>query len=112
MSDSDAEAPSGPAARPPEFSCTATLWQVRDEGGWHFVTLPADWNEDLRLARPPGSGFGSIRVRAHIGDVRWETSLFPDTKRGAYLLPVKRTVRDRLGVGDGDEVQVHLTVLT
>ena len=49
-----------------------------------------------------------MRVNATIGATTWETSIFPDTKSGSYLLPVKAEVRRREGVEDGDAVTVTL----
>ena len=53
--------------------------------------------------------FGSVRVRAQIGDVTWQTSVFP-LNSGGYLLPVKAEVRKRAGIGAGDEVTVSLSL--
>ena len=74
----------------------AELWLSPGEAGWHFVTLPGELADDIR-AQAPGArrGFGSVRVRATIGATSWETSVFPDTKRESYLLPVKADVRRR-----------------
>jgi hypothetical protein len=57
------------------------------------------------------SGFGSVRVEALIGATRWTTSLFPDARRGTYLLPVKKAVRKVEGLVDGSTARVHLVVL-
>jgi hypothetical protein len=38
------------------------------------------------------NGFGSVRVRAQIGDTEQMTSVFPDSKRQVYVLPVKKPV--------------------
>lgn len=38
-------------------------------------------------------GFGSLPVQATIGETTWETSIFPDSKAGTYLLPIKAKVR-------------------
>lgn len=88
---------------------SATLWQHPGNGGWHFVTLPADLADETRaragaMPRP----FGSIGVRAAIGPTSWNTSLFADRARGSYLLPVKADVRRRAGVGAGDTIVVTL----
>ena len=53
-------------------------------------------------------GFGSVRVEATIGDVTWTTSLFPDSRSGGYILPLKADVRRRAGIAGGDEVTVIL----
>lgn len=38
------------------------------------------------------------------------TSIFPDRKRGAYLLPIKRDVRTAEGLTAGDQVTVRLAL--
>ena len=45
---------------------------------------------------------------ARIGDTTWTTSLFP--KDGAYLVPVKATVRHAEGLELGDVVHVTLNL--
>ena len=89
----------------------AELWRHTGEAAWHFVTLPDDLADALRAwhaeqHRP----FGSLRVTATIGETTWATSLFADTKRGSYLLPVKAEVRRREQIVDGDRVHVWVTV--
>ena len=41
----------------------------------------------------PRGGFKSIRVEVRIGATQWRTSLFPEAATGAYVLPVKTSVR-------------------
>jgi len=50
-----------------------------------------------------------IPVVAQIGDVEFETSLFP--KDGGYLLPLKDAVRKPQKITVGDEVTVQMTVV-
>lgn len=90
----------------------AELWLHDGEGGWHFVTVPAEVSDDV-AAQTAGArrGFGSVRVRATVGTTSWTTSLFPDTRRSAYLLPVKQPVRRAERLAAGDRVEVHLEVL-
>lgn len=45
-----------------------------------------------------------------MGLTTWSTSLFPDTKRGTFLLPMKRSVRLKEQLTEGDVVHVHLTI--
>ncbi len=88
---------------------TAELWPWEGEAAWWFLTVPGDVGDDLR-ARTAGQrrGFGSVRVRVTVGGTTWSTSVFPDSKRDAYLLPVKKDVRVREGLEEGDEVAVAL----
>lgn len=57
------------------------------------------------------AGFGSIRVEVTVGDSTWQTSVFPDAGRGTLVLPLKKDVRRREGIGVGDSVKVALSVV-
>jgi hypothetical protein len=89
---------------------TAELWEWDGQAAWHFVTLPGDLSDDLRVQHGGGRGFGAVPVRVTVGASTWETSVFPDTTRGAYLLPVKKEVRRREGLEAGEPVEVALEV--
>ena len=54
-----------------------------------------------------------MRVAVTVGATSWRTSLFPDSKTGAYLLPVKKAVRvaERLDVGDEVTAVLEITDL-
>lgn len=95
-----------------EHTFRADLWEhAPDEpGSWHFLTLPVELAEDLRL-EGPREGFGSIRVQARIGATTWRTSLFPDSSTGSMLLPVKKAVRQAEGLSVGDPCEVTLASL-
>lgn len=88
---------------------TAPLWLWNGKGAWHFVTLPVDDSQIIRMA-VPRRGWGSVRVKARIGDTSWATSIFPDSKSGAYLLPVKADVRKAEGIAPGDAIEVTLSL--
>lgn len=85
------------------------LWLWNGKGAWHFVTLPVDDSQIIRMA-VPRRGWGSVRVKARIGETSWATSIFPDSKSGAYLLPVKAEVRKAEGIAPGDAVEVALSL--
>lgn len=53
-------------------------------------------------------GFGSVPVRVTVGSTTWTASVFPDSRRGAYLLPVEKDVRRREGLEIGDTLGVRL----
>jgi Domain of unknown function (DUF1905) len=93
----------------PSYEFHAELWLNPGEAGWHFVTLPPEVADDIKERTAASSkAFGAVKVTANIGGHSWQTSLFPDAQRGTYLLPVKKAVRDRAGIGTGDTVEVRL----
>ena len=73
----------------------AEVWLYPGQAAWHFVSLPVDLAESLRAMRGASSGWGSIRVTASVGGTSWRTSLFPDSKSGSFVLPLKAEVRKR-----------------
>jgi hypothetical protein len=93
------------------FDAELWIWDARRADSWTFVSLPAEASEDIRdLTDGPRRGFGSVRVRATVGASTWTTSIFPDSARGSYVLPIKRTVRkaEALDAGDTTTVTVEL----
>ena len=91
---------------------TAELWEHDGPGGWCFVSLPEDDADTIdALMHGRTNGIGSVRVEVTIGRTTWRTSLFPDTKRGTYVLPVKRPVRAAEDLEIGAPVAVDLQVL-
>ena len=92
------------------YSFSSILWEAGGENTWVFVSLPSDPSDEIADLVPKRPGFGSVRVKARIGETEWATSLFPDSKLGAYVLPVKRSVRDReqLSIGDMAEVEIRV----
>tara|TARA_R110002020_G_scaffold5971_6_gene24597 strand:- start:2211 stop:2519 length:309 start_codon:yes stop_codon:yes gene_type:complete len=93
------------------YSFEAKLWLYPGEkAAWHFITVPLDISHQIRFFAGRTNGFGSVRVRvrARIGDTRWETSLFPDKASGSYFLPLKAAVRKAEHITTGDRVRVEL----
>ena len=78
------------------------------------MSLPAEISADItELTDGIRRGFDSVRVAVTVGATSWRTSLLPDRKTGAYLLPVKMAVRvaERLDVGDEVRAVLNITAL-
>lgn len=93
------------------LSFTGPLWQWPAQDAWWFVTVPADLTESIRFTSGPPKGFGSVKVEVTVGSTTWRTSVFPDSRSGCFVLPVKRAVRQAEGLGEGDPVTVTLRVV-
>ena len=88
------------------------LWKWQGDAAWHFVTVPFDVSDEIEARTAHVKrGFGSVRVRATIGATTWETSVFPDSKAEAYVLPVKAGVRKAERIVPGDEADVELELI-
>jgi hypothetical protein len=87
------------------------VWNARRADTWTFVSLPTEASEEIRdLAGGVRRGFGSLRVWVTVGGSTWKTSIFPDSSRGSYVVPIKRAVRtaEALDAGDIATVIVEL----
>lgn len=95
------------------YTFDAELWRHDGDAAWYFVTLPFDVADDVeeRHGRTAG-GFGSVRVRVRVRETEWLTSVFPDTKRKSYVLPVKAAVRKAEHLVEGFPVHITLEVVT
>jgi hypothetical protein len=93
------------------FTFPGTLFTSSPDASWVFVALPIDAADEILDAVPRRPGFGSVRVVAGIGSIRWGTSIFPSRELGTYVLPVKRAVRDEARIDIGDTVEVTLELV-
>jgi hypothetical protein len=94
----------------PTFSFHTELYLWKDDGSWVFVDVPVDVSEEIEEIVPDRRGFGSVPVEVAIGGTTWRTSVFPDSKRGVFVLPLKQAVRKAESIDVGDQVEVDLTV--
>jgi len=75
---------------------------------WHFLTVPKKESADIKSKIKTRRGFGSVKVCVQMGEAKWETSIFPDSKSGTYLLPVRAKVRREEEIDPGDSVSIIL----
>ncbi|MFC7276276.1 DUF1905 domain-containing protein [Paractinoplanes rhizophilus] len=95
-----------------EFEAELWLWEARRDDSWTFVSLPIDASDEIReLTGGQRRGFGSVRVEVTVGLTTWRTSIFPDSKSGAYVLPVKRAVRKAQSIEPGDVVKLAVELV-
>jgi hypothetical protein len=94
------------------FRFRAELWEHEGPAAWYFISLPEEVADDIeeRFGQFAG-GFGSVRVEVTVGTTTWQTSLFPDSKRATYVLPVKKPVRTAERLSAGSDVSVRLAVI-
>lgn len=94
------------------FTAPLWLWHSAKPGAasWHFITVPVEEAGLIRMAVPRRAGFGSVRIKARIGETSWATSIFPDAKAGTFLLPIKAEVRKREALTVGEDAKVTLTL--
>jgi hypothetical protein len=94
------------------YGFTAEVWEHDGPAAWHFVTLPPDVADEIdEVVGPDRRGFGSVRVEVTVGATTWRTSMFPDTKAGSYVLPMKKEVRRAEDLHDGSRAEVTIELV-
>ena len=94
----------------PSYEFSGELWIYNGEANWHFVTLPVDISKEIKSFASPRPRFGSVRVEITLGQSIWKTSIFPDSKIGSYILPIKKEVRTQNKIAAGDKVEVTIAL--
>ena len=94
-----------------QFEFEADVWLHQGEAAWHFVTVPGDISDEIRARTAlDGRAFGTVPATVSIGKTSWSTSLFTDTQRDAYLIPIKAQVRRAEQLADGDVARLTVTL--
>lgn len=92
-----------------EFTFSGRVIEWRGPAPYYYLPVPAEEAADIReVATMASYGWGVVPVAARIGDIDFETSLFP--KDGGCLLPLKAAVRGPRRITAGDEISVGMTV--
>lgn len=94
-----------------QYEIEGNVWMYPGMGGWYFVTVPQDVSEDIKkMFHDRAKAWGSLPVRVRVGETVWNTSLFPDKKLGAYLLPLKAEVRKKESISLDQTVRLLVEV--
>jgi len=95
------------------YNVRSKVWLYHGaEAAWHFTTIPKK-QSDLISERFEGvkRGWGSLPVTVTIGKTTWKTSIFPDKKAGAYILPLKAKVRKEEGITVGKSIGFSVEIM-
>jgi hypothetical protein len=94
------------------YTISGKVWLYPGESAnWHFFTIPRKESSELKeVYRGLTKGWGSLPVEVTIGKTTWTTSIFPDSKSGTFILPIKAMVRKKEEVYEGDVCTVSFRV--
>lgn len=95
------------------YEVKGKVWLYPGESAnWHFFTIPKKESSELKEAyKGLTKGWGSLPVEVTIGRTTWKTSIFPDSKSGTFILPIKAMVRKKEEVYEGDACTVSFVVV-
>lgn len=87
------------------------VWIYPGAAAWHFVSLPQTLSKRIKATFAGlERGFGSLPIQATIGITSWRTSIFPDSKTGSYLLPLKAAVRKKESIKAGQTITISIKI--
>ncbi len=93
------------------YKFTSTVIVYQGPSAWRFLVLPKKAAGEIKkLYAARAKSWGSIPVSVRVGETTWKTSLFPDSKSGTYLLPLKAKVRAAEDILDGDTVTYEVQI--
>jgi Domain of unknown function (DUF1905) len=88
------------------FIIQAKVWRWPGDGGWHFVNLDKKVSKKIRDVYTRGF----VKVNASIGRTSWDASLLPSKRDASYLLCVKKVVRQKEAIFEGDLLKIHFKI--
>jgi len=92
-----------------QYKICAEVWVYPGATAWHFVTVGKKESKEIKEKYGKvRRGFGSIPVEVTVGETRWKTSIFPNSRDGTYILPIKAQVRKEEEIYEGDKIKLAL----
>jgi len=94
------------------YTIKGKIWLYPGESAnWHFFTIPKKESSEIKenflgLTK----GWGSLPVEVTVGKTTWTTSIFPDSKSGTYILPLKTQIRKKETLYEGDACTVQFII--
>ena len=93
------------------YTFSSKVWLYPGMAGWHFVGVPKAESATIKSSVKVKAGFGSIPVEVTVGKQVWTTSIFPDSKSGQYLLPLKAAISKKEGILADDIIKLSIKLL-
>jgi len=91
------------------FLVEGKVWRWPGDIGWYFIYLPKDFVEKIKKVKNHAKGF--VKIEARLGKSTWQTSLFPYTKEKTYLICIKKIIREKEGVFEGDKISLKIKLI-
>ena len=94
-----------------KYHFSGELWRDKSENGWYFVTVPSNYSEEIRSnLRWQEEGWGRMKAIAIINGLKWDTSIWFDSKGKSYILPVKSEIRKKLSLKENNSITVSILI--
>lgn len=85
------------------------VWKYKGKASWYFVTLPKKLSISIRKSQGLSEeGWGRLKTTAQVGQLKWSTAIWYDTKASSYLLPLKSEIRKKENIKADASIEVEL----
>ncbi|WP_288956597.1 DUF1905 domain-containing protein [uncultured Polaribacter sp.] len=92
-----------------KFTFTSKMWQDNEPFGWFFVSMTKEMSSEIRqYFKNQEEGWGRMKVVAIVKEIEWKTSIWFDTKRNIYLLPIKAEIRKKANLKVDSEFNISI----
>ncbi len=86
----------------------AKLWVWPGDMPWNFVSLDQEISKSIRIEFPSSS---MVKVEAEVNNIKWQTSLFRNNRDSIYMLPIKKDVRKKANLFEGEIIDLTINIL-
>ena len=94
-----------------KYTFEAKMWQNSSNGGWCFVTIPKKFSDEIRIHfKNQEEGWGRMKVEAILDNLSWKTSVWFDTKKAHYLLPIKAEIRKKAKLNFDEIFNINILI--
>jgi len=95
----------------PIFNFKAKVYIYQSRAIYFMITLPRDVAQAIEtLFGDLKGGWGSLPVIVTVGKTTWKTAIFSDQSEKSFIMLLKKEIRKKEGIKEGDEVFFGLTV--
>lgn len=94
-----------------KYEFSTLPWQYAGKGAWIFVTLPVELSKEIHdNFKSEEEEWGRLKATSQIGQSKWNTAIWFDSKSEAYLLALKAEIRKKENIEVDKTVQVILWI--
>ena len=98
--------------KPNQIKFRAKLWKYQGKVAWYFFTIPYEESVLIKYHNAfRKKGWGSVPVLVKLGKSEWKTSVFPESKSGCYILPMKVEIRKTNNIKEEDYSDIIMELL-
>lgn len=98
--------------KPNQIKFRAQLWKYQGKAAWYFFTIPYEESVQIKFHNAFGRrGWGAVKCLVRLGKSEWKTSVFPESKSGCYILPVKAEIRRVNNIKEKDYSDIIIELL-